>query len=139
MALPAFAALPGVSRAARLHGAARGALRMLRAWRVRHVSSVAALLGMALPGVTLPGLGWSAAIAASTMPVLAYAQNNGGPIVIPGPGEKNPADAQALAARMGMTGRATQPTAAALAALRPTRAAQRAAGAAANNGEIVIP
>jgi len=71
------------------------------------------------------------------MPALAYAQANGGPIVIPGPGEKNPADAQALVARMGTAGRPTQPTSAALAALRPTRAAQRAANA--ENGEIVIP
>jgi flagellar basal body P-ring formation protein FlgA len=125
MALPAFAALPGVSRAARLR---------LRAWRAWRVSSVVALLGMALPGASLP-----VAIVTCTMPALAYGQDSGGPIVIPGPGEKNPADAQALAARMGMTAHATQPTAASLAALRPTRAAQRAADADADNGQIVIP
>jgi flagella basal body P-ring formation protein FlgA len=130
MALPAFAALPGVSRAARLHGAARLGWRASRAWRV---SSVAAWLGVALPGAGLP----VALIAAGAMPALAYAQDNGGPIVIPGPGEKNPADAQALVARMGTTAHPSQPTAAALAALRPTRAAQRAADA--DNGEIVIP
>ncbi|MDQ7979099.1 flagellar basal body P-ring formation chaperone FlgA [Paraburkholderia sp. SARCC-3016] len=127
MTLPAFAALPGVVRAARLHGVVR---QGSRAWRV---SSVAAVLGMALPGAGLP----FASIAAGAMPTLAYAQDNGGPIVIPGPGEKNPADAQALAARMGLAAHSTQPGAAALAALRPTPAAQRALDA--DNGQIVIP
>ncbi|WP_232243401.1 flagellar basal body P-ring formation chaperone FlgA [Paraburkholderia sp. SOS3] len=127
MTLPAFAALPGVVRAARLHGAMR------RGWRAWRVSSVAALLGMALPGAGLP----LASIAAGAVPALAYAQDNGGPIVIPGPGEKNPADAQALAARMGLAAHSTQPGAAALAALRPTPAAQRALDA--DNGQIVIP
>ncbi|WP_459713418.1 flagellar basal body P-ring formation chaperone FlgA [Paraburkholderia sp. 2C] len=136
MALPAFAALPGVSRAARLRGAARPGWPGWPALRASRVLPVAALLGMALPGAGLPVV-----IAAGAMPTLAYAQDNGGPIVIPGPGEKNPADAQALAARMGMTSHPAQPSAAALAALRPARAAQRAfdADASANNGEIVIP
>ncbi|MFC0402599.1 flagellar basal body P-ring formation chaperone FlgA [Paraburkholderia rhizosphaerae] len=120
MALPAFAALPGVCRAARLRGAARQALR---------ASSVAARLTIALPGIALT--------LTAVAPITAFAQDNGGPIVIPGPGEKNPADAQAMVARMGVTTRASQPSAAALAALRPTPAAQRAADA--DDGQIVIP
>jgi flagella basal body P-ring formation protein FlgA len=121
MALPAFAALPGVCRAARLHGAAQRALR------------AAAALAVAVPGLALPGL---ALTVAGAVPASAYAQDSGGPIVIPGPGEKNPADAQALAARMGMTPHATQPSAAALAALRPTPAAQRVADP--DNAQIVL-
>ncbi|CAB3761009.1 flagellar basal body P-ring formation chaperone FlgA [Paraburkholderia humisilvae] len=120
MALPAFAALPGVSRAARLHGAARQALR---------ASRVGALLTIALPGLALTVI--------AALPVTVYAQDNGGPIVIPGPGEKNPADAQALVARMGMTPHSAQPSAAALAALRPTPASQRVADP--DDGQIVIP
>ncbi|HEY3598455.1 MAG TPA: flagellar basal body P-ring formation chaperone FlgA [Paraburkholderia sp.] len=115
MALSAFAVLPGLRRAARLQGARR------RAWSAFIAASCA---GLALA-------------TAGALPLAAYGQQGGGPIVIPGPGEKNPADAQALAARIGMATSGAAPTAAALAALRPTRAPQNAADS--DSDTIVIP
>jgi len=114
MALPASAALSGVPHAARPRGAAR---------RTLVVALATALSGVALYGA---------------LPAAAYAQQEtGGPIVIPGNGEKNPADAQALVTRIETAPRSAAPAGATLASLRPTPAAQRAANA--NGDEIVIP
>jgi len=90
--------------------------------------TLAVALATTLSGLVLYG----------ALPVAAYAQQEtGGMIVIPGNGEKNPADAQALAARIEMTpSRSAAPAGATLASLRPTPAAQRAANVA--EGQIVI-
>jgi flagellar basal body P-ring formation protein FlgA len=113
MALPASAALSGVPHAARPLGAARRTL--------------VGALATALSGLALVG----------ALPANAYAQQEtGGPIVIPGNGERNPADAQALVSRIETSApRRTAAQGATLTSLRPTPAAQRVP----NGDEIVIP
>ncbi|MGH8777790.1 flagellar basal body P-ring formation chaperone FlgA [Paraburkholderia sp.] len=106
----------------------------------------ARLLRIAVPGA-IAALG---AVAALGLPLLfvapsaAFAQDTGGPIVIPGPGEKNPAALAELANRVTSAANAktTMPSNAALsAAIGPStpRDGDRFTQAANASGAIVIP
>ncbi|MGF6596503.1 flagella basal body P-ring formation protein FlgA [Paraburkholderia sp. GAS448] len=111
-----------VPRTARRAGA--GAARTLAAWAMFAAGSVAIVL-----------------------PVSTRAQEAGGPIVIPGPAEKNPAALAALAERVNAPAAVAAPPAAAAATQMPVAApsadernnGDRFASAAKADGAIVIP
>jgi len=93
---------------------------------------------------TLSAMALVGACAAASV---AHAQENNGPIVIAGPGEKNPADLQAMAERINTPAPAAAPRASAPApmvapatlAANPRSEADRFAQAAHADGAIVIP
>jgi len=93
---------------------------------------------------TLSAMALVSACAAAS---IAHAQENNGPIVIAGPGEKNPADLQALAERINTPAPAAAPRASvpapmvapATLAANPRDEADRFAKAAHADGAIVIP
>ena len=93
---------------------------------------------------TLSAMALVSACAAAS---IAHAQENNGPIVIAGPGEKNPADLQALAERINTPAPAAAPRASvpapmvapATLAANPRNEADRFAQASHADGAIVIP
>ncbi|BCF98777.1 hypothetical protein PPGU19_033460 [Paraburkholderia sp. PGU19] len=93
---------------------------------------------------TLSAMALVSACAAAS---IAHAQENNGPIVIAGPGEKNPADLQALAERINTPAPVAAPRASvpapmvapATLAANPRNEADRFAQAAHADGAIVIP
>lgn len=93
---------------------------------------------------TLSAMALVSACAAAS---IAHAQENNGPIVIAGPGEKNPADLQALAERINTPAPAAAPRASvpapmvapATLAANPRSEADRFAQASHADGAIVIP
>ncbi|MGT2469236.1 flagellar basal body P-ring formation chaperone FlgA [Paraburkholderia terrae] len=93
---------------------------------------------------TLSAMALVSACAAAS---IAHAQENNGPIVIAGPGEKNPADLQALAERINTPAPAAAPRASvpapmvapATLAASPRNEADRFAQASHADGAIVIP